>query len=130
MRSAINMLQSINLTSNKNVTEENVYKISGHCMPSTIQNIFDTLYKVTKQKTTLDIASKEITDIVSNNNVTIFNLLDGLKNIVLESKFTDSQKIYLVNNFAKIEVYDAVNVDVKNILMSIVSLFVLISEYK
>ena len=127
MRSAINMLQSINLTIDKKITNENVYKISGHCMPQTINNIFIILSDIVKKKTKLNKSVEKIIDIVTNNNVTIFNLLDELKNIIMNSKFNIKQKIYLIDNFAQNEVYDSVNVDPKIILMNIASLFILIT---
>ena len=130
MRSAINILQHVNLTIDKKITMENVYKISGHCMPSVNHDIFAILQKLAKKKSDLLRSIEEITEIVINNNITIFNLLEELKNIVMESKFTTNQKIFLVDNFARAEIYDSVNVDSKNILMIIASLFMIISNIK
>ncbi|BCS83033.1 putative replication factor c small subunit [Cotonvirus japonicus] len=124
MRSAINTLQHVNLTTNKKITVENVYKISGHCTPEIISNIFNILHKLTTKKTELKNSVEIITSIVIDNNITIFNLLQELKNIVMDSDLNIEQKLFLVDNFAKNEVYDAVNVDSKNILMILACLFV------
>ena len=128
MRCAINMLQHVNLTVSKKITVENVYKISGHCMPSVNIDIFNILQKLCKKKIGLEKCVNVITQIVLENNITIFNLLEELKNIVMNSKFTMEQKIYLIDNFAQTEIYDSVNVDSKNILMIISSLFILVSN--
>lgn len=128
MRSAINILQHVNLTVNKKITVEDVYKISGHCMPEIIENIFGLLYDLTKHKKFLRNYVGQIIDIITENNITIFNLLEELKNIVMKSKLATQQKIYLVDNFAKNEIYDAVNVDSRNIIMILASLFVIIGN--
>lgn len=130
MRFAINMLQSINLTIDKKITNNNVYKLSGHCMPEIISNIFKILSKITEKKINLMNSVRKIVNIVNNNNITIFNLLEELKNIIIESKFNIQQKIFLIDNFAKNEVYDSVNVDSKIIIMNIASLFVLVDNIK
>ena len=128
MRTAINLLQSITLTSDKNVTEDTVYKVSGNCMPKVTSNIFDRLICLTQNKKPMEIVIEKVTTIVIDNNILIFHLLDQLKNICLEYDFTESQKIYLLDNFAKIEVYDSVNVDIKILIMNIASLFVLVQN--
>lgn len=128
MRSAINALQHVNLTVDKKINIENVYKISGHCAPEINNDIFNTLMNLSKSKTKLGECVNNITDIIVDNNITIFNLLEELKNIVISSKLTTNQKIFLIDNFSQNEVYDAVNVDPKNILMIVSSLFVLISN--
>ncbi|XWV25253.1 putative replication factor c small subunit [Tupanvirus deep ocean] len=127
MRAAINTLQHVKLTTKKKITIENVYKIAGYCMPQVNIDIFNNLIKLSKNKTNLISCVEEITSIVIENNITIFNLLEELKNIIMESKFTTNQKIYLIDNLAQNEIYDAVNVDPKNILMIISSLFVIVS---
>lgn len=130
MRAAINTLQHVKLTFNNKITTENVYKISGYCMPQVNNDIFDILVKLSNNKKNLPDCINEITDIVVENNITIFNLLEELKNIVLSSKFSIKQKIFLIDGFANNEIYDAVNVDTKNILMIITSLFVLVTNIK
>ncbi|QGR53844.1 replication factor c small subunit [Moumouvirus maliensis] len=128
MRSAINTLQHVNLTVNNLITVNDVYKISGHCMPELILDIFNILLQLSKKKKDLDKYVENIINIVIENNITIFNLLSELKNIVLDSDLLDDQKIFLIDNFAKNEYYDAVNVDSKNIIMILASLFVCVSE--
>lgn len=128
MRSAINILQHINLTSNNKITIDDVYRISGHCMPSINVDIFNNLCNLSNEKINLNGCIENITNIVFDNNITIFNLLDELKNIVINSKFSINQKIYLIDNFAQNEIYDSVNVDPKIILMIIASLFVIVKK--
>ena len=126
MRAAINTLQHVALTVDNKITIENVYKISGHCMPEINNDIFMELVKLSKNKITLAKCVDIIIDIVVDNNITIFNLLEELKSIIISSNYNTNQKIYLIENFAQNEIYDAVNVDPKNILMIICSLFVLV----
>ena len=128
MRSAINTLQHAYLTSESIVTVDDVYKISGHCVPSINKYIFDNLLLVSKNKISLSECVEIINSTVDEHNITIFNLLEELKNIVMESTFSLNQKIYLIDNFAQNEIYNTVNVDTKNILMVISSLFVLIDK--
>jgi len=130
MRAAINTLQHVKLTVEDKITIENVYKISGNCMPEINTDIFNNLILLSKNKKTLLECTDEITTIVIDNNITIFNLLEELKNIVISSKFTKKQKIFLIDGFARNEVYDSVNVDPKNILMIISSLFVIVPTVK
>lgn len=130
MRSAINTLQHISLTVDRKITIEDVYKISGHCMPQINIDIFNKLINISKNKSGFKKCIEEITDIIINNNITIFNLLEELKNIVISSKFNTAQKIYLVDNLAQNEIYDSVNVDPKNIIMIISSLFVIVLNIK
>jgi DNA polymerase III delta prime subunit len=126
MRSAINTLQHVKQTVSDKITIDNVYKISGHCMPEVNIEIFNKLMNLSKNKINFQKCIEEIINIVVDNNITIFNLLEELKNIVISSNFNTSQKIYLIENFAQNEVYDSVNVDPKNILMIISSLFVIV----
>ena len=128
MRSAINSLQYIDCAYDKRLTVENIYLISGYCMPAINHDIFAILLDVHKNKTKLREAVDRIIDIVVDNNITVFNLLDELKNIVLASKFSNSQKIYLIDHLAQNEIYDAANVDLSVIVMIIASLFVVMRE--
>jgi len=128
MRSAINTLQYINLTVNKIITIDDVYKISGNCMPIINHDLFTILMNVSKKKIKLQKSVEKIIDIVIENNITVFSLLNELKNIVMKSKLTIKQKMFLIDNFAQIEIYDSVNVDLKNILMIISSLFILMQN--
>ncbi len=126
MRSAINNLQHVGLTINENITAHNVYKVSGHCMPEANNEIFNILHDLSSDKIDMVEAVNRIIDIVVDNNITMFNLLEELKNIVMKSDLKISQKIYLIDNFAENEVFDAVNVDQRNIIMILASLFVIL----
>lgn len=130
MRCAINTLQHVNLTVGDKIYIENVYKVSGHCMPSINKEIFKKLIDISRVKKFTNLIVDELNDILINNNITIFNLLDELKNMALGSKLNINQKIYLIDNFGKIEIFDSVNIDTRNIVMIICSLFVLISKIK
>jgi len=128
MRNAINILQSTKSFGNKNVVIDDIYRISGYCLPIVIENIYKILMKLMKGKAKLCETTNEIINIVCENNITIFNLLDELKNLVMDSKLTPQSKIFLIDNFAKNEEYDSVNVDQKNIIMNISSLFLLVNK--
>lgn len=130
MRTSINTLQHVKLIISNKITAEDIYKISGHCMPIIILDVFNKLKKLANNKVSLKKCIDEITDIVVDNNITIFNLLGELKNVVMESDFSNNQKIFLVKNFAQNEIYDSVNIDPRHILMIISSLFVMVPKIK
>lgn len=130
MRAAINILQHTSLTIKNKINEDHVYKASGHCALTINKLIFKKLENLSKNKIDLLDCINNITDLVIDNNMTIFNLLEELKNSVIESQLSISQKIFLIDNFAQNEVYDAVNVDPKNIIMIISSLFIIVSKIK
>lgn len=128
MRNAINILQSTKSFGNQRVLINDIYKISGFCLPSIIGEIYDVLICLMKGERKLFQTVNKITDIVCENNITIFNLLDELKNLVMSRELTTTEKIYLIDNFAKNEEYDSVSVDQKNLIMNIASLFVLVNK--
>jgi len=129
MRSAINTLQHAKQITKKKITLNNVYKMSGHCIPVVVKEIFDKLMLLSSQKIKLSESVTEITELVVDNNVTIFNLLEELKNIIIiSSDMENTNKLFIIDNFAKIEVYDSVNVDLSIVIMCISSLFVLINN--
>lgn len=130
MRAAINSLQHVKQSVNKKITSECIYKISGHCSPEINTLIFNILIKLSKDKIKLADTVDEITEILINNNITIFNLLDELHNIVINSNLKNKQKIFLIDNFAKNEIYDSVNVDPNIIVMIIASIFIMLKNVK
>jgi len=126
MRLSINMLQHITLTITKKITASDVYSITGYCAPISNTEIFDILMKIHNRQIRLKKAVNTIQQIILEHNLTIFNLLDELKNIILECKtLQDHQKIYLIDNFGKNEIYDSVGVDSINILLTLTSLFLI-----
>ena len=126
MRSAINSLQHISLTVGGKITLDDVYNIIGYCKPQTIAEIFGFLTQISRGEITLVESVDKINEIVIYNNITIFNLLEELKNVViLEKNYTTAQKLFLIDNFAKNEVYESVNIGQKNIIMIIASMFVI-----
>jgi replication factor C subunit 3/5 len=130
MRYSINLLQSINITIGKKIVNDDVYKISGTCMPSVIKEIYSLLESSQKKKIKMAGIVDNICDIIVEHNVTIFSLLDELKNIILTSDLTTKQKIYLIDNFAINEIYDSININQKNIIMNIVSSFIIVTNIK
>ena len=126
MRSAINTLQHINLTVDNEITVENIYRISGFCVPAVIENIFALLCDLHQSRLALEACVNETIEIVLENSITIFNLLSELAPKVMDSELSIDQKIFLVDNFALIETYDAVNIDPRVILMIISSLFIIL----
>lgn len=128
MRAAINILQHVSLTKNRNITEKDIYTISGHCMPGINKKIFNILIDLSEEKKTLFDTNNDIYNIVLDNNITIFNLLDYLKNLVIESKFDNNQKMYIIENMAKCQIYDSANIDTQNTIMILSSIFLLASR--
>jgi len=129
MRTAINILQSTKLIDDDHITTDDIYRISGYCMSSVIKKIFKILLKITSKKISLYGAIQKITNIIVTNNITIFNLLDDLQQMVMNDiDMNNMQKIYLIDNFANHEKYDSVSVDAKIIIMNIASLFILIKN--
>jgi len=50
MRAAINTLQHVKLTFDKKITTENIFKVSGHCLPEINKKIFTKLVLLSKKK--------------------------------------------------------------------------------
>jgi DNA polymerase III delta prime subunit len=130
LRAAINTLQHIQSASTSRIESDDIYHISGHCTPDIIQNIYKNLVKISRNRVSLNECIAIIIDIVVDNNITIFNLLNGLKDIIMASKLSTNQKIYLIHNLSRQEIYDSVNVNPKIILMSLASVFVLVKDVK
>ena len=125
MRSAINILQHVSLAVRKTIREEHIYKITGFCNPEIVLNIFNKLVKLSKNNRNIEECINELHQLIIDNNITIYNLLDEMKNIVINSDLEINQKIYLIDNFATNEIYDSVNIDPKIILMIIANIFVI-----
>ncbi|MEM3063176.1 MAG: AAA family ATPase, partial [Nitrososphaerota archaeon] len=125
LRLAINILQHLNLTVGMTITVENVYKVSGYCLPKLKRKMFRVLSSLYEGKISLENCVEKIIKEIIDHNITIYNLLENFKDDVLNSDFTTNQKMYLIDNMAQIEVYDAVNMDSKNVIMNLASLFIL-----
>lgn len=128
MRSAINFLQSISVAYNNKISIEHVYKLSGHCVPAVIDSIFSMLLNLSKGKISLSKTIDKIYNIMTEHNMTIFNLLDVLTKIIISSKFNTKQKIYLINGLALNEIYDSMSINQLSIIANIASEFVLVRE--
>lgn len=124
MRSAINSLQFISLTMSGDIKIEKVYKLSGYAPPKVNKEIFALLENSYEGKIGLLKCINEINSIVTDNNMTVPILLEYLSRKILESEYNIDQKIFFIENFSKIEIYDTINVDQKNLIMIVVSLFV------
>lgn len=128
MRVAINMLQVIgNTQQNKKIDVDKVYVMSGNCTPANLRKIIGILENISKNKK-IDFHNtvQEVNFLMMENNVTVASLLNEINTYVIESKMNLDQKIYLINVIAQNEVYDAVSVDNRNIIMGLVSAFVLL----
>jgi len=129
MRTSINILQSCKMMNNDDIQINDIYKISGYCLPSVIDTVFKKIMYLHNNKESLETTIKQLIEIISNNNLTMYNLLDNLKKKIIDSSYLDNiKKIFLIDNFAKIEVYDSVNIDQNNTIMILCSLFVLIKK--
>lgn len=139
MRSAINTLQYAALTAgsmnnsernqpnnDKIITLDLIYKISGYSAPEINKGNFKLLMKLYQKKITLQECVEKLATIISEHNITLFNLLSELKKSVMAHKLTTDQKIFLIDNFAKCETYDSLNIEPRIILMNVASLFVLL----
>lgn len=127
MRVAINILQSCKTIKNGYVNIDDVYKISGFCTPNIIYDIYDILVDLFGGNNSISITVEKMVNIIINNNITIFHLLDSLKNSIIVDKttFSDTQKIYLISKLAEIEIYDSVNIDQHANIMVLASIFIL-----
>ena len=126
LRSSINILQHVNLTVDNKIKIDNIYGILGCPSPEINETIFKNLMKLHNERKTLSETVENIGNIMSENNVTISNMLDELKNIILTSSFSTNRKLYIIDKLADIEIYDSVNADPRIIVMLISSVFVLI----
>lgn len=126
MRAAINVLQCVHSIVNTNISATDVYQSAGYCSPHTIEIIYQWLLDFSQSKTSLLKVIETINDAIIEHNITLFHLLEELKNKVMSSTFNSSIKIKLIDQFAQIEVYDSVNVDTKILVGIIASLFGLI----
>lgn len=126
MRAAINTLQHVTQAINGRLTSSAIYRITGNCHPKIIQSIFDKFYKLYTQESSLVDCVERIYEIVQLHNITMFNLLGELKNIILSSLMSTDQIIFLIDNLAQQEIYDSVNVDPKIVIMTVASDFILV----
>jgi DNA polymerase III delta prime subunit len=132
MRSAINILQYANLTfDSKHLIEpSDIYSICGCCQPEINDNIFKLLLNIKNKKDNLQSCVKKIIEIVSDNNLAIYNMVDELKNKIITHKTIPTiQKIFIIRNLALVEKYDSINVDTDNNIMIIVSTFIASNNY-
>lgn len=127
MRAAINLLQLISINiNNREITLDDVYKISSHCHPKVFEDTINKLASLTnkKNKNLYEDAVNDLSNNIMNNNVTISNLLEEIKKYTLKSNMLVSKKIYIIDELAKYEIYDSVSIDPNNIIMSIVGIFI------
>ena len=126
MRSAINILQQLSLSGYTKITEKSVYKFSGHAMASVIIDIFDELMLLTNPntKTKLNTVVENISNTIINYNLTLYNLLDELKKIIIDTdNLSEDKKLYILDILAESEKFDAVNIGHKFIVMYIAGIF-------
>ena len=136
MRSAINLLQLVTINvKNKKITINDVYKISSHCHPIIFNKIIKQMVRVvekTDKTTTAKISFADTVEVICglmiDNNITIPNLLEEIKKYVIQSSLSIKDKIYILDNLARNEIYDSVSIDPKNIIMGIIGSFIIIAD--
>lgn len=134
MRSAINTLQYANLTANSEpnhlVSIDLIHRISGYSDDRTNQDNFRTLIMLYQnRKMNLSTCVDLLYEKIIAKNVTIFNFLHELRNSIIQySDFTVSKLVFLMDNLAEIEVYDAITIDARIVIANIAALFVLLRE--
>jgi DNA polymerase III delta prime subunit len=126
MRSAINWLQIICLSdSNKKLNEEKIYKMAGFCSPAQTKEIFSILDSLYNKKTSLCDAVNCILKIIDSNNLSLFNVLEELRILLLNNKWKDVKKLlFILDHFGKIEISESINVQLKCSIRYLCSLFV------
>lgn len=130
MRIAINTLQHVSLSCHgEKIFIKNVYLVSGHCLPIINIFIYDTLMDIYLEKIEIEKGVEIICDKIIDNNIAIFNLLEELKNYVLKSDLSLTQKIYLIDNFSECEIHDSCGIDIFNIVITICGIFYCIRDH-
>ena len=132
MRIAINWLQILCLTSSKKIlSDEKIYKMAGFCSPILAAEIFDLLDKLYRGKLDLLNAIGAVTKIIDNKNLSLFNVVSEIKDKVLLADWKQqNHKIFILDHFSKLEMNEAVSVDVKNNIKYFCSLFALCAPSK
>ncbi len=123
MRTAINTLQHTNSIIHEKIYDYHIYKITGYCSPKITKNIFGELYNLYNDKHNLMECVDKIRIIMSDNNMTVSNMLNGLKNNIMKSNLNIKTKLYLIDKFADSENIDICISDPDKIIMIISSLF-------
>lgn len=122
MRYALNILDQARYCTNK-LSRNTIYKIVGYPTPSDVKTIYNcvNIYSDYNINEIVNIVS----NIVSNENICISNLLEELKTMVLsDAKLSVNSKIYFQKKFSECEICSIKNVDVEIILQILVSIFV------
>lgn len=123
MRNAINILyQSFVVSGQEPITVETVYRITGFISPTVSKAFFTKLLKIRSGRSDLASVVKEINAIIQENNVTISNFLECMRSRIISSNLPD--KLYLIEQMARLEIGDALTVSPFVTIMGVCSLFV------
>lgn len=124
MRSAINILQHAKMTYGTTVSSDNIYCITGHSSPEINKKIFRLLTRVHKDSRLISKTINAVEKMMIDNNITILNLLEELRTLIIESSYDQQQKIYLLDQLATYEIADSVSVAPRIIVAGFCGLFV------
>jgi DNA polymerase III delta prime subunit len=122
MRKAINLLQSAHLTYDV-ITSNKIFECSGYCKPDDVIFIYSILLKCSKSTIKFSIAYEQVRDKIHNNNLSIYNILNEIKNNVLNNNEDDLYKINIIDKLGQLETYIAVNIDTEMQILNLISIF-------
>ncbi|TNV80636.1 hypothetical protein FGO68_gene17421 [Halteria grandinella] len=97
MRKVLNVLESCALA-HPSITLQNVFDVTGRPSPTDMERIYSTL---TQSRFT--DALKLITDVKQSKSLALEDIMSELHKAVMETKFTEEMKVYLVGRMAEIE---------------------------
>lgn len=130
LRAAINILQRLSQTIKNKILVDDVYLITGYCMPQIITKILKIFLKLQNDPKQLSNCISKINFLILEYNITIPCLLEELKNEILQSELSIPQKIFIIDKFAQSELYDISNIDWTIIVTIIASIFILSNDIK
>jgi replication factor C subunit 3/5 len=125
MRKAINLLQSANLTYKK-ITSDKIYECSGYCKPKDVKFIYSNLMAGSNGMSPFKKTYEAIFDRIHKNNLSIYNVLNEVKNIILvDTKIPDMRKLNIIDKLGLLETYISVNIDNDLQILNLISIFYL-----
>lgn len=129
MRMAINTLQHVCSVYKNKITMADIYACTGHCSPKLITNCVTHISTSISENKSISLTVNGIYNIVIENNITFDKFLDKFSEYVIDSSdYSEKQKIYIIDNMAKLEIYDSVNISMNINIMNMISLFVIANK--
>lgn len=126
MRAAINTLQHISLIKDRKIKHNDIYMSTSQCNPDIILKCVSRMDKYIDKGKGLSLIINLVREYVTSNNITVTQFLNKMANYIIDSdNYTVDQKIFLVNNLARCEQYDSVNVSLNNSITDIVVSYIL-----